>query len=140
MAEQKRRLAVTKKVSLSDIAEGWDDCYAIVTKADYATFQLMRNTEVETMSQSEQMKLELQVITDHFVAGKVRILGQSGESVLADMELSDVEGSIELINKLYLEIMGVTLDPKDLSTLMTTSPTNDPSTPPSSDTKPTTTT
>jgi hypothetical protein len=112
MTAPKRRLALTKRVSLANLSEGWDECYAIIRPATYQEYQEFLALDVADMTPADQMKVEIEMVTEHFVSGKILILDAEGESQLEDMKPEDIRASLPLANTLFFEILGVKLDPK----------------------------
>lgn len=112
MADSNRHIAITKKVSLADLSEGWDDCYAIVRPATYREYREFADGKIEDLKPSEQLALEMDIVMNHFVSGKIMVLGDDGEAHLEDMNAEDVQESVPLANKLFFEILGIKLDPK----------------------------
>ena len=105
-----RRITITKKVSLAGLADGWDDCYAIVTPADYRTYDELSQLDTSKLTKAEDIKYQMQVVKNHFVEGKIKVWGSDE---LVDMKDDDAEASVDFANLLYIEIMGMKLDPKD---------------------------
>ena len=110
-----RTVALTKKISLAEFSEDWEDCYVIVRPATKAEALEFSKTDVKNMTPEQQLAKQMKIIDDHFVSGKLKILGGSGTPELVDMEASDVEASMPMANKIFFDILGVTLDPKDLT-------------------------
>lgn len=128
MTEVQRRIAITRKVSLADYADGWDDCYAIVTLADFhekSETQSIKD-KITAMTDIEATKFMLDVDMKHFVSGKIQVLDAADTPELVAMKAEDIATSERIISDLYLTIMGVTLDPKATQTTTDTSPTPDP--------------
>lgn len=116
MADQKRRIALTKKISLADLSDGWQDCYAVIRPASYQDYRDFAANDVQAMTNTDQIKLQMDFVKTHFVGGKVMTFADDGSQVLSDMQAADIEESTELSNKLFFEIMGIKIDPKDLQT------------------------
>lgn len=112
MTAPKRRLALTKRVSLATLSEGWDECYAIVRPATYQEYQDFLAFNVADMTPAEQMKVEIDMVTEHFVSGKIVIFDAEWDTQLVDMRAEDIKASLPLANSLFFEILGVKLDPK----------------------------
>lgn len=121
-----RRLAITRRVDLSDISDGWDGCYAIVTPASYADAVGLVGTDLESMSDTDKAEQSTKLVQDHFVSGKIMILNDKGEAELVDMEVDDIQGSTEIFSRVTEAVYGVTPDPKASSTATETSPTTKP--------------
>lgn len=111
-----RRIAITKKVSLASVSDGWDDCYAIIRPATQQDYLDFASSDPEKLAPADQVKLEVNFVKDHFVSGKINVLGAGNQPELVDMEPDDIAASIDLANKLFFEIMGIKYDPKDLQT------------------------
>lgn len=106
-----RRVAATRKVSLADFNENWTDCYVVLLLADLQEFRDSIAKDWTGALQAEVLDFELDTVKQHFVAGKIRIVGSDE---LVDMEPGDVTAVPELPDYLYSVIMGIDLDPKDL--------------------------
>lgn len=115
MGDASRRITVTKRVSLAQFGEGWDDCYAIVTPANYATYDAISKADIEKMTNAERIMFEMDTVKRHFVSGKIKALNDKGTFELTDMLPGDIEASLELTEALYIAIMGLQLDPKGSS-------------------------
>lgn len=121
------RITITKRVSLAGLSDGWDGCYAIVTPASYIDYDTIAKADFSKMTKAGQNALEMQTVRDHFVNGKIKLFD---EDDLVDMTPEDVYSSLELADRLYAEIMGLKLDPKDVPPAVP----NRPSQPSSTDT------
>ena len=122
-----RRIAITKRIDLSDIAEGWDDCYAVVTVATIGDVQAMATADVKAMNDTDATATAVKLAKDHFVKGRIRVLNDEGESELQPMEPDDIEASVELFTRISAAVTGVIVDPKASSTATETSSTPSPS-------------
>lgn len=112
---ESRRITATKKSSLAGLSEGWgDECFAIVTPATYMDQVELDELDLPKLPQKKQVDVQFDVIRKHFVSGKIKVLNASGEYEMADMEVDDAFASIEIADKIYADIMGFDLDPKDL--------------------------
>lgn len=119
-----RRLAITKKVSLEGIAEGWgSECYALVTPASYAEYIEFAGLSDEGKTGAELLQFQLDFTKKHLVSGKVNIVDDKGATILDDLLPEDIDASKDLADKLFTEIVGVNLDPKASSTALETSAT-----------------
>jgi hypothetical protein len=56
-------------------------------------------------------------VAAHFVSGTVKVFDDTGAAGTTAMTAEDIEQSTDLSNVLFLAILGVKPDPKDLSTL-----------------------
>lgn len=127
MTEVKRYVAV-KKSSLAGLSEEWgDDCFAYVQPATYADNLALGELDFSKMKQSEQVQWQTKMVKDHFISGKIKVFN-GAEFELTDMTLEDIDASTAVNDKLYADIMGFDLDPKDLrkaareSALLTSEP------------------
>lgn len=131
MTAAKRRIAITRKVSLADVADDWGDAYAVVTLALWHERSEIRGRETPK-TDNEATEFMRSIAKKHFVSGKIPILTDDGTVELSDMTAADLAESEEVISALYLTVMGVTLDPKAIRTALEASPTlpatNEPST------------
>lgn len=113
MAEAKR-ITNVKRVSLEGLGHEWgDECFAFVTPATSDDQLAIVDADIENMSRKEQIKFQEDMVKSHFVAGKIKIY-RDGAFVLDDMTADDAAQNMETSNKLYLMIMGVDTDPKDI--------------------------
>ncbi len=120
-----RRLAITKRLSLEGIADGWgSECYALVSPASYAEYIEFAGLSDEGKSNTELLQFQLDFVKKHLVSGKVNVINDANETVLDDLLPEDIDASKELADKLFAEIVGVSLDPKASSTETATSETN----------------
>lgn len=112
-----RRVAVVKKSSLAGLSEGWgDECFALVRLADYQDMQRVQEFTPDTPS-GEQWTFQQQFIREHFVSGKVKIFNDKNEQVEADMLVEDCLLTMGIANKVFQDIIGMDLDPKDLAAI-----------------------
>lgn len=109
-----KRYASVKKSSLAGLSEEWDEsCYAYVVPATYEDHYPLTDGTVSELSPKEQVEWQKNVVKSHFVSGKIKVF--NGEAFeLADMQKEDVAVSVAVLDKLYADIMGFDLDPKDL--------------------------
>lgn len=121
-----RRVAITRKVSLAEFADGWDDCFAIVTLADFSEMQEIAAKDFKSLTDIEAVGFEIEVVMKHFVSGKINVINDAGQAELVDMVAADVQAGPKIADRLYAVIMGVTLDPKGTETAVTNSPTPTP--------------
>lgn len=121
-----RRLANIKKVDLSDIGEGWDGCYALVTKASLAEYQDFVSVDTENMTNIEATKKAAEFVKPHVVGGEIRVLDDEGKTVADLLQPDDIDGDMDIIGKLFEVIVGQAPDPKGSGTATETSPTADP--------------
>lgn len=120
-----RRLAITKRISLEGIAEGWgSECYALVSPASYGEYIEFAGLSDEGKTNAELLQFQLDFVKKHLVSGKVNILNDDDVPVLDKLLPEDIDASKDLADKLFTEIVGVNLDPKASSTTTETSSTN----------------
>jgi len=134
MSERKRYPSV-KKVSLAGLSEEWDEsCFAYVIPSSYDDQLALAELNTTEMTDAETTAYQLRFVREHFVSGKIKVF--NGDSfVEEDMTPSDTAATIDITDRLYAEIMGIGLDPKEIrkvaerSTLQSTeeSPTSSPS-------------
>jgi len=124
-----RRLAITRRVSLDGISDGWDAaCYAVITPASNDEYLEFMDLQDSTMTPQEKFKYQINFVKKHLVSGKVKILNDANELVLDDLLEEDIDSSKELSDRLAIEVMGLNVDPKGLKTPTETSPIQAPST------------
>lgn len=116
-----RRVGILKKISLSGMAEGWgDDCFVLVQPASYQEFKEYTKTDVETMTETQGIDMITTLAKAKFVSGKIMILDDENKLVLDDMQKDDLDTlGIEMLNKIFTQIMGVSYDPKAMPTAAT---------------------
>lgn len=117
---------IVKKVSLAGLMEGWDDdCYAYVRPATFEDRKGFR--ELSNLSDDAATEWQSNLVSTHFVSGKVRALNSSDLFALVDMEPEHL--TIGAVNdKLAMGIMGFDFDPKDLELAAAPASTTEPST------------
>lgn len=107
--------AIVKRVSLDGLLEGFDaECYAYVKPAtvlDKREFrQAIKQIKADELADDWQQNF----VSNHFISGKIKVLGESGQFELVDMTAEDLDIA-EVSDRLLLDIMGLDLDPKGLS-------------------------
>lgn len=111
---EKKVYPVVKKVSLEGLSEGWDEsCYAYVVPSSYLDQKELAEAKLETLSPTEQVEYQLKYVHDRFVSGKIRAF-DGKDFVDIDMTAAHTAVSVEVTDRLYAEIMGLGLDPKDI--------------------------
>lgn len=109
-----KRYAAVKKSSLAGLSEEWgDECYAYVRPATYEDNMALTETDFSKMDQREQVAWQTKMVKGHFISGKIKAF-DGAEFVLVDMTPEDIDANIALNDKLYADIMGFDLDPKDI--------------------------
>lgn len=114
MAKSTRRLALSKRVSLAHLFENNDQCYAMVRPATRAEYKEMMGDKLSKLDAAKQADVQTSFVRDHFVSGKLLILGENDKPELVDMTADDIDLFMTISNALYIGIMGLNLDPKDL--------------------------
>lgn len=110
-----RQLANGIRVDLSDVNDGWDGCFALVTPASYAEcIELGKTTD--DGNDGATINAGIDLIKKHLLNGKVMILDDNGNPTPADITAEDVEASRAITDKLLKAITGVAPDPKGSST------------------------
>lgn len=108
------RIVVTKRVSLAGVSEGWDEsCYALVKPATYDDNIVIEETDVSKLSRSEQVAVQEKFVQDHFIKGEV-MLFDGEDFALGALTKNDVAASVDLLDALYMGILGIDSDPKDI--------------------------
>lgn len=114
MAEAKRLVGV-QRLSLEGFGDGWgDECYALYAPASYADTLEINDLDVSKLTKREQIEVELKMVRDHFVGGKIKAYTASGEQELSDMTEDDAVATIAIADAIYAAIMGFDFDPKDM--------------------------
>lgn len=121
-----RVLAITNRTNL-DVVDGWDDCYALWRPLAYGVALELSNLS-DDITDKEAFEKSLDLVKRHIVGGKVRILNEEGESVLADLEADDVDVMPpKMVDRLLADITGVKYDADPLEGAQTAT-TSSPST------------
>lgn len=109
-----KRYAAVKKSSLAGLSEEWgDDCYAYVQPATYEDNIAVADADFTKMAQREQVDWQTKMVKAHFISGKIKVFNGT-DFELTEMTVDDVTASVAVLDKLYADIMGFDLDPKDL--------------------------
>lgn len=125
-----RRLAISKRVSLAWVAEGWtDECFALVMPAGYREFIEFARMGADTSPEANAKvtEFQLQFVKDRLVSGKVLVQQEDGSQVLDDIQPEDVDASMQLADILFDAITGKITDPKVSLPTMAVSPMTEPS-------------
>lgn len=134
-----RRLANGKRVDLSDIADGWDGCYAVVTPATVDEYMEFSKIDTSEMTNAEAIERSVSFVTPHLVSGKVKVYDDDDKLVLADIEADDLKADMTITAKLLNAITGVAPDPKGSETTTVASSTEMPQSSTSSTNQPSST-
>jgi hypothetical protein len=110
-----RTIALTKRISLSEFSEDWDDCYVLVRPATYQEALEFQEKDLKKLTTKEVLEIQRSMIKDHFVSGKVKVQSPTGVE-LVDMTAEDLDTSIAMSNHVFLQILGLDLDPKGTKT------------------------
>jgi len=113
------RIIITKRISLAGLAEGWDDCYAIVAPATYQDYDALTQLDFTKLTQNDLIKIQMDIVKDHLLTGEIK---EYGKETLSKLLPDDVYSSLDLTNRLYAEIMGIKLDPKGSSAAAESAP------------------
>jgi hypothetical protein len=116
-----RKLAITKRISLAEFSEDWKDCYAIIRPATYSEAKVFRDTNVKSLDEDAKVDLELKMIGQHLVSGKIRAYNDANQPELVDLDTEDLRDSMPIANHIFYEILGIASDPKGSPTATTTS-------------------
>ncbi len=113
MSEPKRIVSI-KKSSLEGLSHEWgDECYAYITPATYEEMLEVNELNTAELTQREQVNFQLEQVKKHFVSGKIKVFNGT-EFELVDMTAEDAVATIAIADKIYADIIGFELDPKDL--------------------------
>lgn len=112
---KERRLAITKRMSLADVAEDWtSECYALYRPATYKDMLEVKSLNPDSLDESAGIDFMLEFASRHIVGGKVMVLNDDDMLQVAEMQPSDVELlPPEVVNSLFADMTGAKLDPKD---------------------------
>lgn len=112
-----RRLALIKKIDLSNLGEGWEGTFMRLNPPltrDMARIAKATNgkkgEELDTEALSEQM---ISLVKDKFVDGEVLIENEDGSSEKAAMEAEDVDSlPLSAVSEAFTQLLGKDFDPK----------------------------
>jgi hypothetical protein len=109
-----QRITAVKKSSLAGLSEGWgDECYAILRPTQYD--DLVALDELQAKGQKDQVTFQTDLARSHFVTGKIKTWNvETGEQELVTMTADDVDCSVEVLDRLFADIIGIDVDPKDM--------------------------
>jgi hypothetical protein len=104
-------IALLHTYSLAGIAEGWDaQCKLVYRGVKYAELKALQASDPSKVSETEAVDGVIQFITDHFVSGTG--LDEASQPVaLTAEDVADLP--IETLTKIFTEMNGGNLDPKD---------------------------
>lgn len=121
----KRVIGIVKRVSLAEFSEGWDDCYARMRPVTYDEQLEIMELDFDKMGKRETLDYQFQVVKDHFIDGKIKAKDpETGEMKLVDMEPEDAKATMLIVAKLFREIIGLNLSPKETAPAESSNPTN----------------
>ncbi|RAN78018.1 hypothetical protein B5P43_18475 [Bacillus sp. SRB_336] len=103
-------------MSLAGVADGWDDCFAIVSLGTYDEGRDTNQLLASNASDEDGYKFQTDIVTKHFVSGKVLTVLEDGTEGLGDLTIEDAVAYTQISNKLFSAIVGMAPDPKDLPT------------------------
>lgn len=107
--------AVTRS-NLAGLAEQWDDeCYALVRLATYEDHVRVEEANASHKGR-EGLEFQREFVREMYVSGKAKAF-KDGEFVLIDLTAADAASIPSVCDKLYMDIMGIDLDPKALASL-----------------------
>lgn len=113
MATTKRTLNILKRFSLSDLGDGWEDCYVMyrpMTVGDLTTFA---NMQTDNLTEAQSMQLVVDHLKSHVVSGKVSVLDEAGKPTLEYLVPDDIEMlPFEILETLFQAVSGASIDPK----------------------------
>lgn len=113
MSEPKRIVSI-KKSLLEGLSHEWgDECYAYITPATYEEMLEVNELNTAELTQRQQVNFQLEQVKKHFVSGKIKVFTGT-EFELVDMTADDAVATIAIADKIYADIIGFELDPKDL--------------------------
>lgn len=121
-----RTLAITTRVDLSDIDEGWEDCYAVVTKATYAEYgEISKFDKDDPDIDMKATLFSIDLAKKHFISGQVVVINDAGEAEKVAMQVDDIDASRDLADRIMAAVTGVAPDPKGSPTATETSSTDE---------------
>lgn len=109
------RLGLIKRMSLEGVADGWGaDCFMLYRPASIAKLKEFKTLK-DNLSDEEGLDYMTQFVKDHLVRGRVMVLDDNGDLVEGDLSAAHVdECDADTLSFMFSEMLGVTLDPKDL--------------------------
>ena len=104
------QLSITRRFPLTDLGEGWDDCY--ITFRPLSAQELLEVAKVDVlgMTNEEATAHITNFVKGRFVGGKVLLLDGTTQDAKGD---HTDELPSDTLNNLYSRINGTNIDPKD---------------------------
>lgn len=104
-----RQLAVLKKFSLANLAEGWDDqAFLLYRPSTVEDIIAMRDADIDSMDDGKALDYIRDFVTKRVVKGRVYVLKADYSLDLQDMEPEDLALlPIDTIKDLFASITGV---------------------------------
>ncbi len=110
----KRVIGIVKRVSLAEFSEGWDECYARMRPVSYDEQLELMEVDFEKLGQRKTLDYQYKLVVDHFIDGQIKAKDpETGEMELVPMKPEDVKASMLIVAKLFREIIGMNLSPKE---------------------------
>lgn len=109
-------LALHHTYSLKGLAEGWtDECKVIYNAVKYADLKTLQTIDQDKITAEQAIDQTIKFVQDHFVSGKGVKVAEDGTAQIVDLVKEDIADlPLEVITKLFNEMNGGKLDPKDI--------------------------
>lgn len=106
-------LALLHTFSLEGIAEGWtSDCKLVYNAVKYAELKALQGVDQTTLTDETAADNVYKFVADHFVSGSG--LTEASPTTVSDLVKEDVlDLPIDVITKIFNDMNGGKLDPKD---------------------------
>lgn len=107
-------LAILKKFSLADLAEGWtDECHILYKAVTYADVKALQELDQAKLTEADAVENIIKFVKEHVVSGKVMKLAEDGKQSLEDLAKDEIaELPLDTITNLFNQMNGGKLDPK----------------------------
>lgn len=107
------RLAITKRYSLANVGEGWQDCYLIYRPASFADMQELWNID-PNISDDEAFTFQCDFVSKHIVSGKVLVVDEDGNTSEDSIKPGETQDFPKRVfNDIFRTITGAIDDPKE---------------------------
>jgi hypothetical protein len=108
------KLAVSHKMSLASVGEGWNECYLTYTRASYLELAELRSLGSD-LTDVQATELQENFIREHLTGGIVREIDGAGNPANVPFKIDEhlKQFTNELFNEIFTTILYGTPDPKD---------------------------
>lgn len=108
-------LALLHRFSLEGLAEGWtDECHLMYQAVKFAEVKALQELDKAKLDETAAVDHIIAFVQDHVAGGKVLKLAADGTTKLEEITKEEVaELPLDTITKVFQEMNGGKLDPKD---------------------------